>query len=71
MASRSSPSTHSPRTTLKVPSQRSRAEIPGHVGRDEPEPRDPGPAEKKHKNLDEVRRSGRQSDQGGRPRSAR
>lgn len=70
MASRSSSSTHSPRTAMTKPSERSRAE-PARRGRAsdaaEPQPGSRGPAEKKHKSLAEVQQSGRQSDQGGRP----
>jgi hypothetical protein len=69
MASRSSTSTHSPRTAMTKPSERSREELPSESrGRGESgTERVPGPAEKKHKNMAEVRQTGRQSDQGGRP----
>jgi hypothetical protein len=55
---------------MRAPSQRSRSERPSEGRR--PTASDAnrstaGPAEKKHKNLSEVQRSGRQSDQGGRP----
>lgn len=69
MASRSSPSSHSPRTAMAKPSERSRAELPSESrarGQSDTEPVR-GPAEKKHKNMAEVRQTGRQSDQGGRP----
>jgi hypothetical protein len=71
MASRSSSSTHSPHTAMTKPSERSREELPSQggraSGRSEVERRDRGPAEKKHKSLAEVQRTGRQSDQGDRP----
>lgn len=49
------------------PSVRSRQEMPsgnGQGAKPEPERRVRGPSEKKHKNLAEVRSTGRQSDQG-------
>lgn len=67
MASRSSTSTHSPATSMGSPSVRSRQEMPsgnGQGAKPEPERRVRGPSEKKHKNLAEVRSTGRQSDQG-------
>jgi hypothetical protein len=77
MASRSSSSTGSPRNSMRTPSDRSRSEVPSQ-GRSVTETRRPpneragaaGPAQKKHKNLAEVQRSGRQSDQGDRPKGA-
>jgi hypothetical protein len=69
MASRSSTSTHSPRTAMTKPSERSREELPSASrGRGESDTeRVRGPTEKKHKNMAEVRQTGRQSDQGGSP----
>lgn len=70
MASRSSSSTHSPRASMSKPAERSRADLPrrGRASASaEPQPRSPGPSEKKHESLAQVRQTGRQSDQGGRP----
>jgi len=71
MASRSSPSTHSPRTSMTDPSRRSRSESPkqGPKAKDLPGVR--GPAEKKHKNMTEVRATGRQGEQGDKPGGTR
>jgi hypothetical protein len=73
MASRSSPSTRSSRTAMSKPSERSRAELPrsSRAAASNPQPRERGPAEKKHKNMAEVRATGRQSDQGDKPRSGK
>lgn len=67
MASRSSPSTHSDDSRMRNPSRRSRSELPGKDGQPEDAPAMRGPSEKKHKNMTEVRLTGRQSDQGGKP----
>jgi hypothetical protein len=53
---------------MSIPSERSRAELPresrgGGQGKGSAR----GPSEKKHKNMAEVRSTGRQSDQGGSP----
>jgi hypothetical protein len=77
MASRSSSSTASSRTSMRSPSDQSRSEVPSQ-GRGVTETSRPpnerasarGPAQKKHKSLEEVRLSGRQSDQGDRPKAA-
>jgi hypothetical protein len=71
MASRSSPSTHSARTRMTLPSRRSRSELPGTEGQPKDEPAMRGPSEKKHKNMEEVQLTGRQSDQGGKPGGTR
>jgi hypothetical protein len=72
MASRSSPSTHSQRTSMTAPSGRSRTQQPSQGrGNAADQPRTRGPSEKKHKNMSEVRSTGRQSDQGGRPGGSR
>lgn len=66
---RSSSSTHSSSTSMGKPSERSRSELPrqGTRASAASQPRERGPAEKKHKNMSEVRQTGYQSDQGGRP----
>jgi hypothetical protein len=66
---RSSSSTRGDRNVMSKPSERSRAELPrsGRASASDPQPRTRGPSEKKHKNLSEVRATGRQSDQGGSP----
>jgi hypothetical protein len=66
MASRSSSSTHS-KNTMAKPSERSRSELPSQRGRAAEAPAVRGPSEKKHKNMAEVRATGRQSQQGGSP----
>ena len=71
MASRSSPSTHSKHTRMTTPSRRSRAELPSKEEDPRAAPAMRGPSEKKHKNLEEVQRTGRQSDQGGKPGGTR
>lgn len=76
MTSRSSSSTASPRTAMKPHSMQSRSENPSQ-GRSVTETKRPpnerasarGPAQKKHQNIDEVEISGRQSEQGDRPKS--
>jgi hypothetical protein len=73
---RSSSSTRSPRTTLTSPKERSReqpapASIRGQAQEAPDASRARGPKDKKHKSLDEVRATGRQSDQGGSPGSRR
>lgn len=77
MASRSSSSTASPRTTMSSSSRRSRSENPGQGRRatdQESRPREGasarGSAGKKHQNLAEVQLRGRQSDQGDRPKAS-
>jgi hypothetical protein len=71
MPSRSSSSTRSPQTFAK-PSERSRAELPNQGARadsrSQTEKSVRGPSEKKHKNMAEVQLTGRQSDQGDRPK---
>jgi hypothetical protein len=71
MAARTSSSTHSGRTWMVSPSGRSRSENAKQGNRASArggnEPGTRGPAEKKHKNMAEVRATGRQSDQGGSP----
>jgi hypothetical protein len=71
MASRSSSSTRSPQTFAK-PSERSRAELPNQRARadsrSQAENNVRGPSEKKHKNMAEVQLTGRQGEQGGRPK---
>jgi len=71
MASRSSPSTHSDRSSMTTPSGRSRSEVPSKQGRPKDAPAMRGPSDKKHKNLEEVQLTGRQSDQGGNPGGTR
>jgi hypothetical protein len=71
MASRSSPSAHSNRTSMTTPSARSRSELSSKQGRPKDAPAMRGPSEKKHKNLEEVQLTGRQSDQGGKPGGTR
>lgn len=70
MASRSSPTTHSRNTTMTNPSERSRNEVPRQGGEANPQgthvSRDP--KDKKHKSLEEIQESGRQSAQGDRPK---
>jgi hypothetical protein len=69
MASRSSSSTQSPRAKMTVPSERSRGSLarPSRASASQPPQGEKGPAEKKHKNMAEVKATGRQSDQGGNP----
>jgi hypothetical protein len=71
MASRSSSSTRSPQTFAK-PSERGRSELPNQRARadsrSQAEKNVRGPSEKKHKNMAEVELTGRQSDQGDRPK---
>jgi hypothetical protein len=74
MAARSSSSTRSPRTALSSPKRSSRDEqsrpaVRGPAQEAPQASRLRGPKDKKHKSLDEVRATGRQSDQGGRPGS--
>jgi hypothetical protein len=71
MASRSSPSAHSAQTRMTTPSRRSRSELPGTEAQPKETPAVRGPSEKKHKNMEEVQLTGRQSDQGGKPGGTR
>jgi hypothetical protein len=71
MASRSSPDTHSPKTTMSDPSRRSRREVPSDPAPPKAAPGVRGPSEKKHKNMTEVRATGRQSNQGDKPGGTR
>jgi hypothetical protein len=71
MASRSSPSSHSKRSSMTTPSQRSRSELPRQRASASDQPGVRGPSEKKHKNMAEVRQTGRQSDQGDKPGGTR
>jgi len=71
MPSRSSPSTRSPKTSMSDPSRRSRAEVPSDPVRPKAAPGVRGPSEKKHKNMTEVRATGRQSSQGDKPGGTR
>ncbi|HEY0823916.1 MAG TPA: hypothetical protein VGD76_09035 [Ramlibacter sp.] len=71
MASRSSTSTHSKRSSMTAPSARSRSERPSKDGQPKDAPAMRGPSEKKHKNMEEVQLTGRQSDQGGKPGGTR
>jgi hypothetical protein len=72
MASRSSSSTGSRGTVMTKPSERSRAELPqgdrrAQASQGTGESTQRSPKDKKHKDLQEVRSTGRQSDQGGSP----
>ena len=71
MASRSSSSTGSKRSTMSSPSVSSRSESPRRGPANPQAQRErtnaPSPSDKKHKSLAEVRATGRQSDQGGSP----
>ncbi|MFL6695338.1 MAG: hypothetical protein ACJ8GO_20505 [Ramlibacter sp.] len=71
MPSRSSPSTHSPKTSMSDPSRRSRSEVPSDPVRPKAAPGVRGPSEKKHKNMTEVRATGRQGNQGDKPGGTR
>lgn len=70
MTSRSS--THSPQTTMRSPSDKSRSASP-RPGASAADQRQgvKGPSEKKHKTMDEVQATGRQSDRGGGTRRSR
>lgn len=72
MASRSSSSTRSRNTAMAKPSERSRAELPranlrAQASEGTSERGQRSPKDKKHKSLQEVQATGRQSDQGGSP----
>ena len=71
MASRSSPSTHSKQSRMTTPSRRSRAELPRTEEQPQAAPAVRGPSEKNHKNMTEVKLTGRQSDQGDKPGGTR
>ena len=70
MASRSS--TRSPKTTMSSPSDKARSTSP-RQGASAANQRQgvKGPSEKKHKNMGEVRATGRQSDRGGGTKGSR
>jgi hypothetical protein len=76
MASHSSSSTKSPRTSMRSPSDASRSEVPSH-GRAVTQTKRPpneragarGPSANNKKSLAEIKLTGRQSQQGDRPKA--